>query len=175
MCSPVGAAEADEAALRRCSGCPARRSRFRSAWWVGLSQGLNDKSSRNPTSRTGALVSAAGGGICWPMDASPPTDVLTELRSERRESLDRLLPLVYQELRAMAHRQLGARGRGATLQTTALVHEAYLKLVDQGRADWRDRAHFLAVASIAMRHILVDRAKARVALKRGGALRRITF
>jgi len=109
------------------------------------------------------------------MDASPPTDVLTELRSERRESLDRLLPLVYQELRAMAHRQLGARGRGATLQTTALVHEAYLKLVDQGRADWRDRAHFLAVASIAMRHILVDRAKARLALKRGGEFRHITF
>ncbi len=75
----------------------------------------------------------------------------------------------------MAHRQLAARGRGGTLQTTALVHEAYLKLVDQSRADWRDRAHFLAVASIAMRHVLVDRAKARLALKRGGALRRITF
>jgi RNA polymerase sigma factor (TIGR02999 family) len=110
------------------------------------------------------------------MDAStPPTDVLTELRSGRVESLDRLLPLVYEELRAMAHRQLAARDRGGTLQTTALVHEAYLKLVDQSRADWRDRAHFLAVASIAMRHVLVDRAKARVALKRGGEFRRITF
>jgi RNA polymerase sigma factor (TIGR02999 family) len=110
------------------------------------------------------------------MDPStPPTDVLTELRSERSESLDHLLPLVYQELRAMAHRQLGAQGRGATLQTTALVHEAYLKLVDQSRAQWRDRAHFLAVASIAMRHILVDRAKARLALKRGGDFRRITL
>jgi RNA polymerase sigma factor (TIGR02999 family) len=110
------------------------------------------------------------------MDAStPPTDVLTELRSGRLESLDRLLPLVYEELRAMAHRQLAARDRGGTLQTTALVHEAYLKLVDQSRADWRDRAHFLAVASIAMRHVLVDRAKARVALKRGGEFRRITF
>lgn len=75
----------------------------------------------------------------------------------------------------MAHRQLAARDRGGTLQTTALVHEAYLKLVDQSRAAWRDRAHFLAVASIAMRHVLVDRAKARLALKRGGAHRHITF
>lgn len=110
------------------------------------------------------------------MDASTPgTDVLTELRSGQGESIDRLLPLVYQELRAMAHRQLAARGRGGTLQTTALVHEAYLKLVDQTRSDWRDRAHFLAVASIAMRHILVDRAKARIALKRGGDFQQITF
>jgi RNA polymerase sigma factor (TIGR02999 family) len=111
-----------------------------------------------------------------PMDEStPPTDVLAALRTGGGESLDRLLPLVYQELRRMAHRQLAARDRGGTLQTTALVHEAYLKLVDQSRADWRDRAHFLAVASIAMRHVLVDRAKARLALKRGGALRHITF
>ena len=108
-------------------------------------------------------------------ESTPPTDVLTALRTGGGESLDRVIPLVYQQLRGMAHRQLAARGRGGTLQTTALVHEAYLKLVDQSRADWRDRAHFLAVASIAMRHVLVDRAKARLALKRGGALRRITF
>jgi RNA polymerase sigma factor (TIGR02999 family) len=108
-------------------------------------------------------------------ESTPPTDVLTALRTGGGESLDRVIPLVYQELRGMAHRQLAARGRGGTLQTTALVHEAYLKLVDQSRADWRDRAHFLAVASIAMRHVLVDRAKARLALKRGGALRRITL
>ena len=110
------------------------------------------------------------------MDLStPPTDVLAGLRSGRVESLDQLLPLVYQELRGMARRQLRAQGRGGTLQTTALVHEAYLKLVDQSRAEWKDRAHFLAVASIAMRHILVDRAKARLALKRGGDFRRITL
>jgi RNA polymerase sigma factor (TIGR02999 family) len=108
-------------------------------------------------------------------ESTPPTDVLTALRTGGGESLDRVIPLVYQELRVMAHRQIASRGRGGTLQTTALVHEAYLKLVDQSRADWRDRAHFLAVASIAMRHVLVDRAKARLALKRGGALQRITF
>lgn len=103
------------------------------------------------------------------------TDVLTELRSGRHGALDQLIPLVYNELRAIAHRQLAVRARGSTLSTTALVHETYLKLVDQSRADWRDRAHFLAVASIAMRHVLVDRAKARATLKRGGERRRITL
>ncbi|MGQ0640771.1 MAG: ECF-type sigma factor [Gemmatimonadaceae bacterium] len=109
--------------------------------------------------------------------AASRTDVLSELRSGQQASLDRLVPLVYEELRAIAHRHLIARGHGvgATLQTTALVHEAYLKLVDQSRAGWQDRAHFLALASLAMRHVLVDRAKARVALKRGGDHRRITL
>ena len=108
-------------------------------------------------------------------EPSPRADVLTELRSGRHGALDQLIPLVYHELRAIAHRQLAARARGGTLSTTALVHETYLKLVDQSRADWRDRAHFLAVASIAMRHVLVDRAKARGTLKRGGTRRRITL
>jgi RNA polymerase sigma factor (TIGR02999 family) len=102
-------------------------------------------------------------------------DVLGELRSGRRESLDRLVPVVYNELRAIAHRHLAALGRGATLQTTALVHEAYLKLVDQSRGRWQDRAHFFALASLSMRHILVDEAKARGALKRGGERRQITL
>jgi RNA polymerase sigma factor (TIGR02999 family) len=82
---------------------------------------------------------------------------------------------VYQELRAIAHRRLAAHGGGGTLVTTALVHEAYIKLVDQSNAQWRDRAHFLALASVAMRHVLIDRAKARVALKRGGVRRQITL
>ena len=108
-------------------------------------------------------------------DAAVRADVLTELRSGRHGALDQLIPVVYNELRAIAHRQLALRARGSTLSTTALVHETYLKLVDQSRADWRDRAHFLAVASIAMRHVLVDRAKARATLKRGGERRRITL
>jgi RNA polymerase sigma factor (TIGR02999 family) len=93
--------------------------------------------------------------------STPRPDVLGELRSGRQASLDRLVPLVYAELRAIAHRQLGGHDRGNTLSTTALVHEAYLKLVDQSQAGWRDRAHFLALASVAKRHVLVDRAKAR--------------
>jgi RNA polymerase sigma factor (TIGR02999 family) len=104
-----------------------------------------------------------------------PGDVLEQLRSGRREALDQILPLVYQELRAIAHRRLAAHNGGGTLVTTALVHEAYIKLVDQSNAQWRDRAHFLALASVAMRHVLIDRAKARVALKRGGVRRQITL
>ena len=104
-----------------------------------------------------------------------PTDILAELRNGSDDAFDRLIPLVYQELRNIAHRKLAGRDDRITLSTTVLVHEAYLKLVDQSSASWRDRAHFLAVASLAMRHVLVDRARARSAVKRGGARRRITL
>jgi len=103
------------------------------------------------------------------------TDILGNLRSGAAGSLDRLVPVVYDELRVIAHRQLAARDRGSTLSTTALVHEAYMKLVDQSRAQWRDRAHFFAVASLAMRHVLVDRAKARMRMKRGGGQHHFTL
>ena len=104
-----------------------------------------------------------------------PTEILAELRNGSDDAFDRLIPLVYQELRNIAHRKLARRDDGVTLSTTVLVHEAYLKLVDQSSANWRDRAHFLAVASLAMRHVLVDRARARHTMKRGGARRRITL
>jgi RNA polymerase sigma factor (TIGR02999 family) len=112
----------------------------------------------------------------YAMDApiSPP-DVLAALRSAAPDSLDQIVTLTYQELRSIAHRRLAARRPGGTLSTTALVHEAYLKLVDQSRAGWRDRSHFLALASLAMRHILVDRARERAALRRGGGRRQITL
>jgi RNA polymerase sigma factor (TIGR02999 family) len=94
-------------------------------------------------------------------------------------SLDALVELAYAELRAVASRQLAARGRAAggeaTLETTALVHEAYLKLAGGAPGRWRDESHFKAVASVAMRHILVDRARSRAAERHGGALGRITF
>ena len=109
---------------------------------------------------------------------SPSRDLLTELRNGRQAALDQLIPLVYEELRGIAHRQLGAGGspgRGGSLSTTALVHEAYLKLVDQSRAEWRDQAHFLALASLAMRHVLVDRARALATAKRGSGRKRITL
>jgi RNA polymerase sigma factor (TIGR02999 family) len=97
-------------------------------------------------------------------------EVLTALRSGEVGSLDTLVPALYQELRLIAHRHL-ARRRGCFpgAATTSLVNEVYLKLVDQTQAEWRDRAHFLAVAAVAMRHILINRAKARVAKRRGGA------
>jgi RNA polymerase sigma factor (TIGR02999 family) len=96
-------------------------------------------------------------------------------RTTRRDSLDRLLPAVYEELRALAHRHLAKHGHGGSLATTDLVHEVYLKLVDQSRAEWRDRAHFFALSSRAMRHVLVDRALASATLKRGGASRQVTL
>jgi RNA polymerase sigma factor (TIGR02999 family) len=102
-------------------------------------------------------------------------DIPGEQRSDASEPLDRLMPIVYGELRAIAHRQLAMGGRGGTLATTALVHEAYIKLVDQSQAQWRDRTHFFAVAALAMRHVLVDRAKARRRLKRGGDQHRVSL
>jgi len=101
--------------------------------------------------------------------------ILTALRSGSPASLDRLVPLLYDELRAIAHRQLTRRPNGGTLDTTGLVHEAYLKVVDQSRADAHDRAHFLALASLAMRHVLVDRARARERAKRGAACGAVTL
>jgi len=83
-------------------------------------------------------------------------------------AFEKLMPLVYEDLRRMARRHMGRQGPGHTLQTTALIHEAYLRLVDQKEARWQNRTHFFAVAARAMRQILVDYARARHAAKRGG-------
>ena len=90
-----------------------------------------------------------------------------------REALDALLPAVYEELRGLARSHMGRERIGHTLGATALVHEAYLKLVDQDRIEWRDRGHFFGVASTAMRRILVNHALARRAEKRGGDADRV--
>ena len=91
------------------------------------------------------------------------------------EALDSLMPMVYEHLRQIARRQLRVRGGDGTLNTTGLVHEAYLKLSDQARVSWSDRSHFFALASVAMRHVLVDHAKARLTQKRGGENHRVTL
>jgi len=83
-------------------------------------------------------------------------------------ALDELVPLVYEQLRTLAHQHLRRERPGQTLQTTDLVHEAYLKLVDQRRVRWQNRAHFYAIAAQMMRRILVDRARMRKRAKRGG-------
>ena len=102
--------------------------------------------------------------------SSPVTEILHQARAGDRQAMDRLVSLVYDELHALAHRKLAFEQPGHTLQTTALVHEAYLKLVDQTRVDWQNRTHFFAVAALAMRRILVNHAEGRQAAKRGGAL-----
>jgi RNA polymerase sigma factor (TIGR02999 family) len=99
------------------------------------------------------------------------TDALDALRAGAPDAMDRLVPLVYGELTRIAHRQLGLEATGHTLSTTALVHEAYLRLVDQRRAQWADRVQFFAVAAHAMRRVLVDHARRHRALRRGGAHR----
>lgn len=103
------------------------------------------------------------------------TQVVSEHRIGEGDALDRLMPVVYEQLRVIARRQLSLREGGATLSPTGLVHEAYLKLADHASGAWSDRAHFFALASVAMRHVLVDRAKARLAQKREGALQRVTL
>jgi RNA polymerase sigma factor (TIGR02999 family) len=96
------------------------------------------------------------------------TGLLIEAAGGNKEAFDRLLPLVYRELAVVARGRLRFEAAGHTLNTTALVHEAYLKLADQSRVQWRNRHHFFAVASEAMRRILIDYAKQRLAAKRGG-------
>jgi RNA polymerase sigma factor (TIGR02999 family) len=102
------------------------------------------------------------------------TVLLQAAREGDREALDRLMPLVYDELRAMARRQMGREREGHTLHATALVHEAWFKLAGGG-FDASDRAHFLAIASRAMRQVLVDHARTRDAKKRGGGWARTTL
>jgi RNA polymerase sigma factor (TIGR02999 family) len=100
--------------------------------------------------------------------------LLAELRSGRRDAFDQLLPLVYDELRRTARRELAVRPSD-TLSSTALVHELYLKFARSRSTEWQDRAHFLGVAAVAMRHILVDRARRRTAEKRGGPHRAVSL
>lgn len=102
------------------------------------------------------------------MDTNELTQLLNDVGAGHREALDRLLPLVYDGLGRMARAQLRRERDGHTLNTSALVHEAYLKLVDQQKVSWENRNHFFAVAATAMRRILVTYARARKRQKRGG-------
>lgn len=103
------------------------------------------------------------------------TELLLSLESDRERAVDRLLPLVYDELKGIAGARLRAEQEGHTLSATALVHEAYLKLVNQEKVDWKNRAHFFAIAARAMRRVLLDHAIARNAEKRGGGAPMVTL
>ena len=96
------------------------------------------------------------------------TQILREWSDGKAEALDELMPLVYDELHRQAAGHLRRENRGHTLQTTGLSHEAYIKLIDQQNVEWQNRLHFFAIASQAMRRILVDYARAKHAAKRGG-------
>jgi RNA polymerase sigma factor (TIGR02999 family) len=110
-----------------------------------------------------------------PDTAGTITDCLLELRAGDAQAMDRLFPLVYDQLRGVAHNALRGESTGHTLATTDLVHEAYLRLVDQTRVQWTDRKHFFAVASKAIRRILVDYARRHATAKRGGNRRPTTL
>ncbi len=118
------------------------------------------------------------GALAEAMSMSKPgdfTELLLAARGGERAALGRLFEKVYEELHALAHQQLAARSPGETLSTTALVHEAYLKLVDSGRIEFNDRRHFLALAARAMRQIVVDYARRVQAQKRGGEAVRLVL
>jgi RNA polymerase sigma factor (TIGR02999 family) len=103
------------------------------------------------------------------------TALLRRLSTGDSNAAAEVLPLIYEELRRLAAHHMARERPGHTLQATALVHEAYLRLVDQREADWKNRAHFYGAAARVMRRILVDHARARGAQKRGGDARRLAL
>jgi RNA polymerase sigma factor (TIGR02999 family) len=103
------------------------------------------------------------------------TELLKAWGQGDKDALNRLIPLVYEELRTRAHRYMRQETPGHTLQTTALVNEVYLRLIDVSQVDWQDRAHFFAVTARMMRRILTDFARSRGSLKRGGEAVQVSF
>ena len=108
-------------------------------------------------------------------DPDNVTRLLLEWSDGNQQALEEMLPLIYDELRHLAHNFLYRERPGHTLQTTALVHEAYLKLIDQRDARWQNRAHFFAIAAQAMRRILIDSARKHIAEKRGGGAEKLSL
>lgn len=100
-------------------------------------------------------------------------DTLAQLASGNHEAADRLMPLVYDQLRGLARSMLNQESPGQTLQPTALVNETYLRMADQTRVDWRGKTHFFAIGAKMMRRILVDYARSKKRQKRGGGMQRI--
>ena len=126
--------------------------------------------SKGETSRFAQLRS-----VGMPDSPHQVTELLLDWSNGNQRALDELMPLVDRELQRLAHHYMRREKPGHTLQTTALVNEVYLKLVDQKRVHWKNRAHFFALSSQLMRRILVDHARKRKYAKRGGDARRISF
>lgn len=133
----------------------------------------SDAPSSAPNDPAPFVPGPAGGGLA----AAAPnvTDLLVAWSGGDAAALDALMPIVYAELRRQASRAMRRESTGHTLDATGLVHEAYLRLVDQQRIAWRNRAQFYGVAAQLMRRVLVDHARERGAAKRGGGLQRVTL
>ncbi len=110
---------------------------------------------------------------CQPRCMSQVTQILTSIEQGDPKAAEELLPLIYQELRRLAASKMALQAPGQTLQATALVHEAYLRLAGTGHHSWDSRGHFFAAAAEAMRHILVDRARRKTRVKHGGEFQRL--
>lgn len=117
------------------------------------------------------------GKYSYTSDGKPTRQAVTQLlqatRSGDKEAVNQLLPLVYDEMKTIAHQKLRFERQGHTLNTTALVHEAYFKLVNHDEVEWQSRAHFLGVAALAMKRILINYAEQRNSQKRGGEYSRV--
>ena len=109
------------------------------------------------------------------VSATSLTELLVDWQKGDRSALERLTPLIYDELRRMAHRYLQHERNAHTLQTTALVNEAYLRLAGQEASPWQNRAHFFAVSARVMRHILIDHARRKRFIKHGGELQQVSI
>jgi RNA polymerase sigma-70 factor (ECF subfamily) len=109
------------------------------------------------------------------LESSEVTLLLTRMSEGDSQAASRLIPLVYEELRRIAVRYMGRERPNHTLQATALVHEAYLRLVEQRGTNWKNRAHFFGVAAQLMRRILVDHARSNIRAKRGGRQQRVSL
>jgi RNA polymerase sigma-70 factor (ECF subfamily) len=150
-----------------------------------LNHPLHCREGNSIAARTNAFVCRSVVGfalhVCAKMAVRMPqapqnvTQLLVDWSSGNKEALDRLVPIVYDELRRQASRYLRRERVGHTLQTTALINEAYLKLVDQKNVHWQNRAHFFGIAAQLMRRILVDYARARKRAKRGGSDIRVSL
>ena len=103
------------------------------------------------------------------------TDLLLAWGKGEQSAADRLMPAIYDELHRQAARAMRRENDDHTLQATALVHEAYMRMVDQRRVDWKNRAHFFGIAAQTMRRVLVDHARGRLAEKRGGGMKQLTL
>jgi RNA polymerase sigma-70 factor (ECF subfamily) len=117
----------------------------------------------------------APSGVAWEAGMPDVTQLLSDVSEGKARAAETLLPLVYDQLRSLADNYLHRERAGHTLQPTALVHEAYMKLVDQSRVNWQGTTHFRAVAAQAMQRVLIDHARGKNRQKRGGDWRRITL
>jgi RNA polymerase sigma-70 factor, ECF subfamily len=141
-------------------------------WFAGFESSLEGGIFHAPAEFSTVLVSLK---VPRMSDAHSVTLLLEQWNHGDREALDKLMPLIYEELHKMAKRYMSQQNPGHTLQTTALIHEAYLRMVKQKEKHFQNRAHFFGVAAQAMRHILVDYARARHAGKRDRGVRPVSL